>query len=591
MEERLEDDAAVAPRGADDARARARAPPPARRWSGCRRPRARRGGGDGSRRTRRAGGRGRSRPARSRRRSRSVPSSASSTPRRPRPPPAPRARAAAAPAVKPHPPRSARPAGRSGRGARPEPLLERLDLEAHGGLRDPQPLGGEREAASLDHDAERRQLRVSIRRAYTVAEAPAGFPNGSWTKEPVDAPRSSRRPRAIAGRVQARADRVEVVGDEPGVGLAGGRERLLDADVELLGPGAEPARRRARGSLRLRQLLHPEQPAVEGPRRPLRSRGGAAIWTWSMPVTVIAEGLPSLRGARRLEDTLVAGYPRLAAETPRRRIDIELRALDLVFATLFGLLLLPVAAVIALAVLVDERPAGALPGRARRPRRPLLHDAEVPDADARRRVAARAVPRRGARTAHRGRVHAHRPLAEGVAARRDPAALERAPRRHVVRRPAPDPRRASSRSSPRDLPAYWQRLVVRPGLTGFAQVRRGYETSMAEKLAHDLEWIADRSVRAVPAHAVLDRPSGSLRQVLRAAATPERANVARSPGSAPGSARAPPSPGSGPAMTTSATGRGGQHTLAEPSVGIIHPPPATISSADAGGASVLLHSA
>jgi hypothetical protein len=26
-------------------------------------------------------------------------------------------------------------------------------------------------------------------------------------------------------------------------------------------------------------------------------------------------------------------------------------------------------------------------------------------------------------------------------------------------------------------------------------VRRGYETSMAEKLAHDLEWIADRSVR------------------------------------------------------------------------------------------------
>ena len=33
-----------------------------------------------------------------------------------------------------------------------------------------------------------------------------------------------------------------------------------------------------------------------------------------------------------------------------------------------------------------------------------------------------------------------------------------------------------------------------PGLTGFAQVRRGYETSMAEKLAHDLEWIADRSV-------------------------------------------------------------------------------------------------
>src|SRR5207253_6500045 len=47
----------------------------------------------------------------------------------------------------------------------------------------------------------------------------------------------------------------------------------------------------------------------------------------------------------------------------------------------------------------------------------------------------------------------------------------------------------------KELPGYWQRLVVRPGLTGLAQVRRGYETSMAEKLAHDLESIADRSVR------------------------------------------------------------------------------------------------
>src|SRR5207247_3218333 len=46
-----------------------------------------------------------------------------------------------------------------------------------------------------------------------------------------------------------------------------------------------------------------------------------------------------------------------------------------------------------------------------------------------------------------------------------------------------------------ELTAYWQRLVVRPGLTGFAQVRRGYETSMAAQLAHDLEWSADRRVR------------------------------------------------------------------------------------------------
>ena len=34
-------------------------------------------------------------------------------------------------------------------------------------------------------------------------------------------------------------------------------------------------------------------------------------------------------------------------------------------------------------------------------------------------------------------------------------------------------------------------------------MRRGYETSMAEKLAHDLEWIADRSVPPLSADARL----------------------------------------------------------------------------------------
>jgi lipopolysaccharide/colanic/teichoic acid biosynthesis glycosyltransferase len=46
----------------------------------------------------------------------------------------------------------------------------------------------------------------------------------------------------------------------------------------------------------------------------------------------------------------------------------------------------------------------------------------------------------------------------------------------------------------RDIPQYWQRLVVRPGLTGFAQMRMTREESWEEKLAHDLEYIADRSV-------------------------------------------------------------------------------------------------
>lgn len=44
------------------------------------------------------------------------------------------------------------------------------------------------------------------------------------------------------------------------------------------------------------------------------------------------------------------------------------------------------------------------------------------------------------------------------------------------------------------IPAYWQRLVVRPGMTGLAQLRLSREMTWDEKLAHDFEYIADRSV-------------------------------------------------------------------------------------------------
>ena len=46
-----------------------------------------------------------------------------------------------------------------------------------------------------------------------------------------------------------------------------------------------------------------------------------------------------------------------------------------------------------------------------------------------------------------------------------------------------------------EIPQYWQRLVVVPGITGFAQLRVTRELSWQEKLAHDLEYIADRSLR------------------------------------------------------------------------------------------------
>jgi lipopolysaccharide/colanic/teichoic acid biosynthesis glycosyltransferase len=45
------------------------------------------------------------------------------------------------------------------------------------------------------------------------------------------------------------------------------------------------------------------------------------------------------------------------------------------------------------------------------------------------------------------------------------------------------------------VPEYWQRLVVAPGMTGFAQLRVTREMTWEEKLAHDLEYIADRSPR------------------------------------------------------------------------------------------------
>jgi lipopolysaccharide/colanic/teichoic acid biosynthesis glycosyltransferase len=46
-----------------------------------------------------------------------------------------------------------------------------------------------------------------------------------------------------------------------------------------------------------------------------------------------------------------------------------------------------------------------------------------------------------------------------------------------------------------EVPQYWQRLVVRPGVTGFAQTRITREDSWEDKLIHDLEYIADRSIR------------------------------------------------------------------------------------------------
>jgi lipopolysaccharide/colanic/teichoic acid biosynthesis glycosyltransferase len=198
--------------------------------------------------------------------------------------------------------------------------------------------------------------------------------------------------------------------------------------------------------------------------------------------------------APRLEDTLVHGYRRLALETPARPRDVLLRTLDVGFAAVFLVLSLPLALPIALTILVTSgRPIfyrGERVGRGGRvftmlKFRTLRSDAET-----------RLGPYLGEELVRRTQDE-FAPMGRWLKA----SQLDEIPQFWNVLRgdmslvgPRPIRPRFFEELA-HELPAYWQRLVVRPGLTGFAQMRRGYETSMGEKLAHDLEWIADRSVR------------------------------------------------------------------------------------------------
>jgi lipopolysaccharide/colanic/teichoic acid biosynthesis glycosyltransferase len=55
-----------------------------------------------------------------------------------------------------------------------------------------------------------------------------------------------------------------------------------------------------------------------------------------------------------LEDTLISGFTRLASDAPHRRIDVELRTLDILLAVLLGIVAVPVALLIAVIVLVTS---------------------------------------------------------------------------------------------------------------------------------------------------------------------------------------------------------------------------------------------
>jgi lipopolysaccharide/colanic/teichoic acid biosynthesis glycosyltransferase len=196
----------------------------------------------------------------------------------------------------------------------------------------------------------------------------------------------------------------------------------------------------------------------------------------------------------RPSDSFILRFSELTEASPRRGRDLVLRGLDIVLSLLFLLVSLPLTIPIALTILLTSG-------------RPLFYRGE------RIGQGGRVFHMLKFRTLRRGAEDTLGPYLGEELVRRTKAEttkmgswlratqLDELPQLWNILRgdmslvgPRPIRPRFFEELA-EELPAYWQRLVVRPGLTGFAQVRRGYETSMAEKLAHDLEWIADRSVR------------------------------------------------------------------------------------------------
>ena len=96
------------------------------------------------------------------------------------------------------------------------------------------------------------------------------------------------------------------------------------------------------------------------------------------------------------------------------------------------------------------------------------------------------------RSCHPGRPsHPHDP------AGRVAATVERHSGRHELRRAAAGAARSSSSELSREIPFYQQRHAVKPGLTGWAQVKYRYGASLEdamEKLRYDLYYIKHLSV-------------------------------------------------------------------------------------------------
>ena len=211
------------------------------------------------------------------------------------------------------------------------------------------------------------------------------------------------------------------------------------------------------------------------------------------------------------EENLVASYERMAHTFERGTVDTVLRILDVVLAGVALVVLSPVIALTALAVLV----AGGSPvlyrgqrvGRAGRVFTMMKFRTLKPDAE--QRLGPYLGPELTQLTA--GEVSR---LGRVLRATK----LDELPQLWNVLRGemsivGPRPiRPLFFEELAQEIPAYWQRLVVPPGITGFAQLRLTREMTWAEKLAHDFEYIADRSLRlyfeiiAETAWLVLSRP-------------------------------------------------------------------------------------
>jgi lipopolysaccharide/colanic/teichoic acid biosynthesis glycosyltransferase len=220
-----------------------------------------------------------------------------------------------------------------------------------------------------------------------------------------------------------------------------------------------------------------------------------------------AEASPLERGARRREidvselgpapahdASLAERYARLAArQYEHRRLDMILRALDLVIAAVAMLALAPVIALASLAiVLTSGLPVlyrGRRLGRGGQVYTMLKFRTLAPDAET------RLGPYLGSELL---RLTDFEVTTVGRWLRA--SHLDELPQLwNVVRGEmsivGPRPiRPAFFEELCAEIPQYWQRLVIRPGLTGFAQLRMTRTMSWAEKLSHDLEYIADRSV-------------------------------------------------------------------------------------------------